>query len=75
MVDAISHHRNRLLPCVALLDGEYGERDVAMGVPCLLSNQGLAQVIDLGLNDQEMAMFRESVSSVRADIARMAAPA
>ncbi|MCB1803004.1 MAG: malate dehydrogenase [Gammaproteobacteria bacterium] len=74
MVDAISHHRNRLLPCVALLNGEYGERDVAMGVPCLLSNQGLAQVIDLGLNDQEMAMFRESVGSVRADIARMAAP-
>ncbi|MCB1790965.1 MAG: malate dehydrogenase [Gammaproteobacteria bacterium] len=74
MVDAISHHRNRLLPCVALLDGEYGERDVAMGVPCLLSNRGLSQVIDLGLNDDELAMFRESVASVRADIARLAPP-
>ena len=74
MVDAVSHHRNRLLPCVALLDGEYGERDVAMGVPCLLGNRGLAQVIDLGLDDAEMALFRESVASVRADIGRMTPP-
>lgn len=75
MVDAISHHRNRLLPCVVLLAGEYGERDVAMGVPCLLGSHGLVQVVDLGLNDQEMAMFRESVASVRDDIARMVPPA
>ena len=75
MVDAISHHRNRLLPCVALLDGEYGEDDVAMGVPCLLSAKGLVRVVDLGLNDEEMTMFRESVASVRADIARLKPPA
>jgi malate dehydrogenase len=71
MVDAISHHRNRLLPCVAILNGEYGEDDIAMGVPCLLSNHGLARVIDLGLNDEEARMFRESAASVRQDIARL----
>lgn len=74
MIDAISHDRNRLLPCVVLLEGEYGERDVAMGVPCLLSNEGLRQVVDLGLNDEEMAMFRTSVDSVRADIACLNPP-
>ena len=74
MIDAISHHRNRLLPCVALLEGEYGEQDVAMGVPCLLSHDGLMQVVDLGLNDEEMAMFRKSVASVRADIDRLEPP-
>lgn len=74
MVDAISHHRNRLLPCVAILEGEYGEEDVAMGVPCLLSHQGMVRVIDLGLNDAEMRMFRESAASVRADIGRMKPP-
>ena len=74
MIDAISHHRNRLLPCVAMLHGEYGEEDIAMGVPCLLSNQGLARVVDLGLNDAEMQMFRQSAASVRADIQRMKPP-
>ena len=74
MVDAISHHRNRLLPCVAILQGEYGEDDIAMGVPCLLSNQGLARVVDLGLTDAEMQMFRQSAAGVRADIQRMKPP-
>ena len=74
MVDAISHHRNRLLPCVALLQGEYGEDGIAMGVPCVLANRGLAQVIDLGLNASEMAMFRESAASVRAAVARLSSP-
>lgn len=74
MVDAISHHRNRLLPCVAILQGEYGEDDIAMGVPCLLSNRGLAGIIDLGLNDRELEMFRESSAGVRADIQRMRPP-
>jgi len=74
MVDAISHHRNRLLPSVAILQGEYGEQDVAMGVPCLLSRQGISRVIDLGLNEDELKMFRESAASVRADIQRMQPP-
>ena len=74
MVDAISHHRNRLLPCVAILDGEYGKKDIAMGVPCLISNTGLRQVIDLGLNDGETAMFDASAASVRTDIERLGPP-
>lgn len=71
MVDAISHHRNRLLPSVAILQGEYGQQDIAMGVPCLLTNHGLSRVVDLGLNDEEKAMFAESAASVRADIERL----
>lgn len=74
MIDAISHHRNRLLPCVAILEGEYGETDIAMGVPCLISHHGLQRVIDLRLNEAEMEMFKESAAGVRADIARMPAP-
>ncbi len=74
MVDAISHHRNRLLPCVAVLQGEYGEENIAMGVPCVLANRGLAQVVDLGLNESEMAMFRESAASVREDVTRLKSP-
>lgn len=71
MVDAISRHRNRLLPCVALLDGEYGQRDVAMGVPCVLSRAGLRRVIELDLNDVELAAFAASAGGVLEDIARL----
>ena len=74
MIDAISHHRNRLMPCNAILEGEYGEADIAMGVPCVLSRQGLVRVIDLGLNEAAMEMFKESAAGVRADIALMPAP-
>ena len=71
MVDAISRHRNRLLPCVALLEGEYGQRDIAMGVPCVLSRTGLQRVIELDLDSDESAAFAASATGVREDIARL----
>ncbi|MEN8213916.1 MAG: malate dehydrogenase, partial [Pseudomonadota bacterium] len=45
MVDAISHNRRRILPTVAILDGEYGESGLAMGVPCVLSRSGIDEII------------------------------
>jgi len=74
MVGAMSHNRNRLLPCVCILDGEFGEKGIAMGVPCVLSEQGMSRIIDLELTDDEMAMFRESAGAVRADIGLLQAP-
>lgn len=73
MVDAISHNRRRLLPSVALLEGEYGESDIAMGVPCILSEKGLESVVELTLNADERADFERSAASVRADIERLQA--
>lgn len=71
MVDAIAHNRRRLLPAVAILEGEYAEQDIAMGVPCILSDHGLNQVVELPLNEQEQADFSASAASVRADIERL----
>jgi len=71
MVDAISRHRQRLLPCVAILEGEYGQRDIAMGVPCALSRSGLQRVVELDLNESEEQAFAESVAGIRADIERL----
>lgn len=71
MIDAIVNNRRRLLPCVAMLEGEYGEADIAMGVPCILSEKGMESVIELELNDQERADFSRSVAAVRADIERL----
>jgi malate dehydrogenase len=74
MVGAISHNRNRLLPCVAMLEGEYGETDIAMGVPCLLNETGMSRVIELDLTAEEKAMFAESAGAVRADIKLLSKP-
>ncbi len=71
MVDAISNNRRRILPCVALLDGEYGETDLAMGVPCILSEHGIESIVDLDLNPSERADFLRSAAAVREDIARL----
>ena len=68
MVDAIVHGRRRIMPAVAILQGEYGQSDIAMSVPCVLSDCGVEKVIELPLNDIEQSMFDDAVASIRADI-------
>jgi malate dehydrogenase len=71
MVEAIARNRKRVLPTVAILDGEYGEQDIAMGVPCVLGKGGLQQIIELDLNEEEYAMFQKSADGVRDDISKV----
>ncbi len=73
MVDSIVNNRRRLLSCVALLEGEYGETDIAMGVPCVLGEKGLESIVELDLNSLERTDFDHSVASVRTDIERLRA--
>jgi len=68
MVEAITNNRRRILPCVSILDGEYGQRDIAMGVPCVIANAGLESVVQLDLNETEQELFTQSVASVREDL-------
>ncbi len=72
MVDAIVHDRKRLLPCVAMLDGEYGLSNIAMGVPCILGQGGLERVVEIDLNDTEKQMLANSAQQVTADIDKIA---
>ncbi len=71
MADAIARNRKRVLPTVVILDGEYGEQDIAMGVPCILGKGGVEQVIELDLTNEETAMFQASLDEVREDVARL----
>ena len=68
MVDSIVHNRNRILPTVTLLEGEYGYEDIAIGVPAMLGQNGIIDIIELDMNDEERSMFDNSVSLVREDI-------
>jgi malate dehydrogenase len=71
MVDAIRHNRRRLLPCVGILDGEYGHRDIAVGVPSVLSGDGLERIVELPLTEQERQLFEGSVAQVKEDVGHL----
>jgi malate dehydrogenase len=71
MVDAIRSNRDRLLPCVCILDGEYGERDIPAGVPAILGRDGIKQVIELPLEATEQEGFRKSVESILEDLKQL----
>ena len=71
MVDAIGHNRRRILPCVAVLEGEFGQQGIAMGVPAILDENGLTDVIDLDLDERESANFQRSADLVRKDIEQL----
>jgi len=68
MVEAVLRDKKRLIACSVYLDGEYGERDVCIGVPVVLGGGGVERIIELPLNDQERAAFRASVAAVREHI-------
>jgi malate dehydrogenase len=65
MVDAICLDEKRVLPCTALLEGEYGIDGLYMGVPVKLGAKGIEEIVELDLNDQERAWLDESSAAVR----------
>jgi malate dehydrogenase len=65
MVDAIFHDRKKILPCAAYLEGEYGIRDVFVGVPVKLGARGIEQVIEIKLTAEEKAALDKSAASVK----------
>jgi len=68
MVDAMVNDRKRILPTVAILEGEYGCDDLAIGVPCVLGKDGMEKVLSLELDGQEQMNFNQSVAAVQKDI-------
>ncbi|NOY62064.1 MAG: malate dehydrogenase [Gammaproteobacteria bacterium] len=68
MVDSIARNRQRILPCVAILEGEYGENDIAMGVPVVLAKNGVSRVIELPLRQEELQALAVSAEAVRKNI-------
>jgi malate dehydrogenase len=71
MVDSIVLDQKRVLPCAALLAGEYGLHGLYMGVPCRLGSGGLEEVIQIDLSAEERAELERSAAAVRELIAVM----
>ena len=54
LVNSILNDQKRIIPCSVLLDGEYNQDDICIGVPCIIGKNGCEKIINLDLNDQEM---------------------
>jgi malate dehydrogenase len=65
MVEAILKDKKKILPCAALLEGEYGVDGVFVGVPCKLSSRGIEQIIQLNLSVEERAELLKSAGAVK----------
>lgn len=65
MVEAIVRDQKRIFPVCAWLQGEYGLKDVYLGVPAVLGKGGLEKIIELKLNSDEMALVNESAKAVK----------
>ena len=65
MVEAILLDKHKILPCSVFLQGEYGVRDLFVGVPVKLGWKGLEQIIEIKMTPDEDAAFRKSASAVK----------
>lgn len=66
MVETILRDENRIFPCCVKLEGQYGMSDIFLGVPVKLGKKGINEVIELKLNDDEMALLKTSATHVKA---------
>lgn len=65
MVEAILRDEKKLFTCCVALDGEYGQKDICLGVPVIIGKNGWEKILDFGLNAEEQAAFNKSADAVR----------
>jgi malate dehydrogenase len=65
MAEAYLRDKKRVLPCAAWLDGQYGVKDLYVGVPVVIGAGGIERVVEISLNPEEKAAFDKSVAAVR----------
>lgn len=66
LVEAIVRDEKKLFTCCVSLDGEYGQKDICLGVPVIVGRNGWEKIIDYKLNEEEQAAFNKSADAVRA---------
>ena len=74
MVDSIALNKRRILPCAALLEGQYGVDGLFIGVPVILGANGIERVLEISLTDDEQAALQHSANAVQGlvdDLARL----
>ena len=65
LVEAIVRDEKKLFTCCVSLDGEYGQKDICLGVPVTIGKNGWEKILEFDLNDEEKASFNKSADAVR----------
>ena len=65
LVESIVRDEKKLFTCCVSLEGEYGQKDICLGVPVVIGRNGWEKILDFGLNTDEQAMFNKSADAVR----------
>jgi malate dehydrogenase len=65
LVEAIVRDEKKLFSCCVALDGEYGQKDICLGVPVIIGKNGWEKILDFKLNESEQAAFNKSADAVR----------
>jgi len=65
LVESIVRDEKKLITCCVKLDGEYGQKDICLGVPVIIGKNGWEKIVDLELNEEEQALFNKSADAVR----------
>ncbi len=66
LVESIVRDQKRILPNCVYLDGEYGQKDICLGVPVVVGRNGWEAIVDYNLNEEEQSAFNKSADAVRA---------
>ncbi|SHL61269.1 malate dehydrogenase (NAD) [Flavobacterium johnsoniae] len=65
LVDSILNDQKKMIACSVFVEGEYGQNDICIGVPCIIGKNGVEEIVNINLNDQEKALFAKSADAVR----------
>jgi len=65
LVDSIINDQKKMIPCSVLLEGEYGQNDICIGVPCIIGKNGVEKIVEINLDQNEKTLFSKSADAVR----------
>jgi malate dehydrogenase len=65
LVERIVRDEKKLFTCCVKLDGEYGQKDICLGVPVTIGKGGWEKIVSMDLNDEEKGLFNKSAEAVR----------
>lgn len=65
LVDSILNDQKKMIACSVMLEGEYGQNDICVGVPCIIGKNGIEEIVTIDLNDAEKQLFEKSAEAVR----------
>jgi malate dehydrogenase len=71
MVESVVKDKKRILPCAVYVDGEYGLKNLYVGLPAKIGRNGVEKIIEIELTDEEMSALHKSSADVKSNIVKL----